>query len=110
MINSTEFGSITIDAKTYNHDVWIFADGRIEKRTKNHLFEEGELDLLAKDNPEIIVIGTGQSGIMRVSVDAKEKAEQIGIKLIAEITPAAIKKYNELAKKKKVAAAMHITC
>ena len=31
-INKTRFDSIKIDCRTYDHDVWIFADSTIQKR------------------------------------------------------------------------------
>jgi len=33
-IDATEFGAITIDAKTYEHDVIIRLSGKVEKRRK----------------------------------------------------------------------------
>ncbi len=33
-IDSTEFGAVTIDAKTYEHDVIIRLSGKVEKRRK----------------------------------------------------------------------------
>ena len=37
-IDATEFGSITVDGKTYEHDVIIRLSGKVEKRRKR-LFE-----------------------------------------------------------------------
>lgn len=110
MIDSTSFGSITVDGKRYDHDIWIFLDGRIEERNTNHLFSKEEFELLAREAPEVIVFGNGQSSVARVSDEAKEAAEERGIELIAAATPEAIKLYNNLAKKKKTVAAIHVTC
>ena len=33
-IDATEFGAVTIDAKTYEHDVIIRLSGKVEKRRK----------------------------------------------------------------------------
>ena len=108
-INSTSFGYVTVNNKTYNQDIWIFVDKTIEQRTKNHIFSTDELELLSKDNPEIIIIGTGQSGCVEIEEKAKQLAKEKNIELITEITPIAIKKFNEL-KDKKIAAAIHVTC
>ena len=110
MIDSTSFGSVTVDGKRYDHDIWIFLDGRIEKRNTNHLFSKDEFDRLAEGNPEVIVFGNGQSSVARVSEEAKAEAEKRGIELVAASTPEAIKLYNNLAKKKKAVAAIHVTC
>ena len=66
--NKTRFDSIKIDCRTYDHDVWIFADGTIQKREGGHDFTERELQmLLSKGSPNIVVIGTGQFGLLRPS-------------------------------------------
>ena len=108
MIDGTEFGSVTVDGKTYGHDIWIFADGTIKPRTKSHDFTAGELELLAMAGPEVVVVGTGQSGCVTVSEEAKKYAQEHGIELVCAETPEAIKKFNEAAGKK--AAAIHVTC
>ena len=35
-INSSRFGSITVDNVTYNHDVYILPSGKVEKREYGH--------------------------------------------------------------------------
>ncbi|MFZ5559596.1 MAG: hypothetical protein ACOZAL_02275, partial [Patescibacteria group bacterium] len=67
-INSTEFGNITIDGKKYNQ-VLIVGDLVMERDYEKlerlfgttHKIGDWEKDELVKENPEIIVIGTGQS-------------------------------------------------
>lgn len=110
-IDSTSFGSITVDGKRYAHDVWIFADGSIRRRDRNHEFKLDELDLLLDGGPEVVVVGTGQSGCVGIDEDAAREAGRRGIKIISDITPNALKQYNETVKaKSKVAGAFHTTC
>jgi hypothetical protein len=109
IINSTSFGSITINNKTYDHDVWIFADKTIEKRNRNHEFTLEEFNIITKDNPEILIIGTGQNGVVTIAKDVIKAAEEKNIELFYDITPNAIKKFNEL-RDNKIAAAFHTTC
>lgn len=108
MIDGTTFGSVTVDGKTYDHDIWIFADNTIKPRTKSHEFEKGELELLAMAGPEVIIVGTGQSGCVTVFEGAKQYAKEKGITLLTAETPEAITKFNEITAKK--AAAIHVTC
>ncbi len=139
IINSTSFGSITIDNKTYNHDVWIFVDKTIQRRSRNHEFTLEEFNIITKGNPKILIIGTGQNGVVAIAEEVIKAAEEKNIELIYDITPAAIKKFNELnlsnvpeghkkseaffrenekgfgktkflQKDKKIAAAFHTTC
>ncbi|MFQ6129892.1 MAG: MTH938/NDUFAF3 family protein [Candidatus Hadarchaeaceae archaeon] len=110
-IDSTSFGSITVGGKHYTHDVWIFADGSIRRRDRNHEFTLDELDLLLDGGPEIVIVGTGQSGCVEIDEDVVREAGRRGIKIISDVTPNALKQYNEAVKaKRKVAGAFHTTC
>ena len=109
-INSTEFGSVTINKKKYNHDVWIFSDGTVEERDKDHEFTAEEMEYLLTENPDTVLVGTGQNGVVKISEGAIKIAEQRGIELVAGITPDIIHLYNEISQERKVVAAIHVTC
>lgn len=110
-IDGTSFGSITVDGKRCPHDVWIFADGSIRRRDRDHEFTLDELDLLLDGKPELVVVGTGQSGCVRIDDDATREASRRGVNVIGDITPRALKLYNEAADaKRRVAGAFHVTC
>lgn len=110
-INGTSFGSINVDGKRYPHDVWIFADGSIRRRDRDHEFTLDELDLLSEGKPEVVVVSTGQSGCVRIDEDVAREASKRGIKMISYITPNALKRYNEAANAgRRVAGAFHVTC
>lgn len=110
-IDGTSFGSITIDGKRYSHDVWVFTDGSIERRDRDHEFTLNELDLLLKGKPEVIIVGTGQYGCVRVDREAAELAVEQGVQVIDDITPNVIERYNEAVRaRRRVAGAFHVTC
>ena len=110
-IDGTSFGSIIIDGEQISHDIWIFNDESIERRNRNHHFSLDELKILLRGSPKIIVVGTGQSGVVKTDPEAKAYAEEQMIEIICLPTPEAIKRYNKLKKaKKKIAAAFHVTC
>ncbi|MDI6884365.1 MAG: MTH938/NDUFAF3 family protein [Hadesarchaea archaeon] len=110
-IDGTSFGSITVDGKRYPHDVWVFADGSIRRRDRDHEFTLDEFDLLLDGKPEVVVVGTGQSGCVRIGEDAAREAGRRGVKIISDVTPNALKQYNEAVRaKRKVAGAFHTTC
>jgi len=110
-IDGTSFGSITIDGKCYSHDVWVFTDGSIERRDRNHEFNLNELDLLLKGNLEVVIVGTGQYGCVQINREAAELATRRGVQVIDDTTPNAIRRYNEAAKGgRRVAGAFHVTC
>lgn len=109
-INSSVYGSITIEGETYNHDVYILPSGKVEERKYGHTFTKEQVEHLIKENLDVIVIGKGTSGMASLGSDARNLLEEKGIELIEADTPDVKDKFNEFAKTKKVAAIIHITC
>lgn len=113
MIESYNFGKIVIDGKTYKSDLIIYED-KIEDnwwRQKGHNLSPDDIQEVIDTKPDILIVGTGYSGSMKVPKETKETIEDKGIKLIAEKTTRAVEIYNELSKKdKQVFAALHLTC
>jgi len=109
-INSSTFGSITVDNKTYNHDVYILPSGKVEEREYGHTFTKEQIEHVLKENPEIVFIGKGTSGIASLSSDAKDLLEEKGIEIIEDDTPNIKDRFNKLSENKKVAAIIHVTC
>lgn len=117
-INSCEFGSITIDRRKYGQ-VLIIGD-KIEERDAKKLHElfktthrigEWETAKLLSGNPDVILIGTGQEGVLEVDENVSLKLEDAVPRLIIQPTPQAIKTYNDLVKENKVVNALiHTTC
>jgi hypothetical protein len=110
-MEGTSFGSITADGETYPHDIWVFADGSIRRRDRNHEFTLDELYGLLEGEPEVVIVGTGQSGCVRVEEAVLEEAKRKGFRVIRDTTPRAINRYNDAVKAgKRVAGAFHVTC
>lgn len=111
-IDSTEFGSITVDGKRYDHDVIVTSQKVKETRTETrHLIAEKEFNELIAEEPELVIIGNGQYGDMEISDIVRDVAKKSGIKIVVLPTPEAIGKFNELINEgKKVVAYMHVTC
>jgi hypothetical protein len=108
MIESYEFGRIVVDGKIYTSDI-IIGD-RISSWWRREGHEVCREDI-EKIGAEILVIGTGASGLVRILPDAEEFARKRGMKIIAEPTRKACETYNRLSTSgKKVAAALHLTC
>ena len=111
-INSYRFGDIVIEGKQYSVDVIIFPD-RVQsnwwRKTGHELCLEDITGVLA-EKPDVLVVGTGESGMMKVLPEVEKTAEAQGITLIAESTEIACKTYNRLSGSQQVIAALHITC
>ncbi len=112
MIEAYRFGSYLIDGKEYRWDIKIF-NKRVEeyKLKKEHRISLDDVEGLFKNKPEYIVIGTGASGLVKVSDEVNKKAEEKNITLIIEKTGIAVEEFNRLQKEgKDVCAIMHGTC
>jgi len=112
MIDSYQFGHIIIDGKRYTSDVIIYPD-KIDDhwwRKEGHLLLPEDLKEVVKQNPEVLVIGTGDPGLMRISATTQEWVQSRGIEIRVKPTRSACQIYNQLCKTKKTIAALHLTC
>lgn len=116
-IESTEFGSITINGKTYDHDVIICLSGEIKKRHKklskekygtSHIISKAEAEDVFEKGCDQLIVGSGQAGNVRLSPEASEYFEKKGCQVILQPTPEAIQSFNESREKK--VGLMHVTC
>ena len=111
-IDSYQFGLIVISGKNYTSDVIIFPD-RVKDNWRRKISHQLRLDELSEaiaEKPEVLVIGTGASGLMKVLPEVKPSLEAQGIKLIAEPTKEACNIYNRLCHSQRIVVALHLTC
>lgn len=110
-INSTKFGEVEIDNKTYYSDVIVWWNGDVELTEKKHILEVDDVTPFIKKKAETVVIGTGQHGGVRLLPEVKQVLENKKIKLFVETSPNAIEIFNSFAATgKKVVAWVHTTC
>ncbi len=116
-IDSTEFGRITIDGKTYGYDVVIRLSGEILKRKKklskkrygsSHTISKDEAKFVYEDGCRTLVLGTGQDDNVRLSKEASDYLQRKGCKVIAQPTPNAIGTFNQ--SRKETIGLFHVTC
>lgn len=115
MIQEYKFGSITIDGKNYCHDVEIRWTGEVLpwQRKESHLIEPADLERGLKENPEMIILGTGANGRLKVPEAIPQLLEEKGIKLVINLTEEAVKTFNLLdcqKEKPRIIAFLHLTC
>ncbi len=111
-IDSYSFGRIVIDGKTYTSDVIIYP-GRVEAswwRKEGHLLQPEDLTEALRAKPEVLIIGTGYSGVMQVPRETVDALAARGIEVKVERTSKAVEVFNEPQGKKTVIAALHLTC
>jgi hypothetical protein len=63
-----------------------------------------------KAKPEILVVGKGCYGLVKILPETEKILQTEGIRLIAEKTGKAYKIFNELSKSSRVVGAFHLTC
>ncbi|MBA7672547.1 hypothetical protein ES703_80724 [subsurface metagenome] len=61
------------------------------------------------ENPEVLIVGTGASGLMKVLPEVERGVEAQGIKLIVEATDKACHTYNHVCHSQRAVAALHLT-
>lgn len=116
--DSTKFGSVTVNGEKYK-DVLVVG-GKVIPRNLDmlhdrygtgHVIAPQEVDRLFENDVDFVVVGTGQSGVLKVTEDLKEAARASGTNLIIAKSPKAIVRFNELTKEgKEVNALIHVTC
>ncbi|MFQ6059953.1 MAG: Mth938-like domain-containing protein [Thermoplasmata archaeon] len=111
-IESYSFGRIVIDGISYTSDV-ILSEGRINSswwRRKGHLLTPEDLEEALDAEPELLVIGTGYSGVMKVPEETREFLRLRGIDYVIQRTEDACRTYNREVQKRRVVATLHLTC
>ena len=111
-IDSYQFGQIVINGKNYTSDVIIFPDSVKDnwwKKRGRQLCLEDIAEVIA-ENPEVLVVGTGKYGLMKVLPEVNRAVEAQDIKLIVENTDKACHTYNQFCHSQRTIAAFHISC
>jgi hypothetical protein len=116
-INETDFGSITIEGKRYEHDVVIRLDGKVKKRKKklskavygtSHIVAVAEVEKLYEKGCEKLIVGCGQYGALRLSEEADDFLKRRKCAVEIHRTPASIKIWNDSTGK--TIGLFHVTC
>jgi len=116
-IDSTKFGSITIAGEFYDHDVIIRLDGKVKKRKKklskamygtSHRVSLAEAEHMFEDGAKMLIVGTGQSGCVELSEEAKKFFKNNGCTVKLFSTPEAVAAWNSV--EGAVIGMFHVTC
>jgi len=116
-IDHTAFGEITIDSKTYDHDVIVRLSGEIMKRKKklskklygtSHIVSKDEAKFVFEKGCRQLILGSGQYGNVRLSPEAEAFFAKKKCEVVIKSTPQAIRAFNEAPGKK--IGLFHVTC
>jgi len=100
-----------IAGTTYKSDLILFSDRILSPwwRIEGHLLQKDDLASVIDEKPELLIVGTGYSGMMRVPAATVKSLEALGIRVITAKTGEAVELFNE-EKTARKAAAFHLTC
>ena len=102
-IENTAFGTITMDGKTYEHDVVVRLSGEVVKRNKklskkyygtSHILSKDEAKFVFEKGCEQLIVGSGQIGNVRLSPEAEAYFAKKNCKVLLKPTPEAIHVFN----------------
>lgn len=113
-IDAYTFGRIEIDGVCYSTDVILLRD-RVRspwwRAAGGHLYAPEDLGEVLSAAPNVVVLGTGFFGRVKVPRETFAAFADAGSEVVEETTGRAVEEYNRLvAEGRDVAAALHLTC
>jgi len=111
-IERYNFGTIVIDGVSYHKDVIIYPDGVYHPwwRKEGHRLYIPDLSPIQNIPLDILIIGTGAFGMMKVSKDVEDEIKKMVDEIRILKTGEAVKLYNEFRGQQRVSVALHLTC
>lgn len=112
-ITAYRFGRLSTDEQTYDKDLLLTADKTFPNwwRKEGHkLYWQDIAPFIEETGPEILIVGQGKFGLMKVMPEVTEKLSLKNIALFAAKTDRAVQEFNRIWRQKKVLAAFHLTC
>lgn len=115
LIEAYDFGVMVINGKRYTSDVLVFPEKVLSgwwRKEGHKIYVEDLKEIFNyKPLPEVLVIGTGYSGLVKVLPEVEDALKEQGIKLLVQPTGEAYKTFNEFLKAGRlVVGAFHLTC
>ena len=113
MIIDFSFGRIVANGQTCNTDIKVVQGTLVPDwwRKSGHIVEIEDVQDALNTELEILVIGKGQPGYMKVSESLQELLAEKNVELIEEPTAKAIETFNRLFKEgRRVTGGFHVGC
>ncbi|MGD1995464.1 MAG: MTH938/NDUFAF3 family protein [Anaerolineae bacterium] len=111
-IEDYRFGRMIVDGQAHGQDLILLPDRVIAGwwRNKGHELAPEDLRSVLEAAPDLLVVGTGAYGRMKVTRATKKVLREANIELRAAPTEEAYQIYNELREQQEVVGAFHLTC
>jgi hypothetical protein len=113
-IDSYSFGRICIDGVDYGLDL-IIVGGDVHtpwwREAGGHVFAPDDLELVIAAAPEVVCLGTGYFGRVRVDEATLAAFHDRGTEVVVDRTGPVVERFNRLVEDgSDAAAALHLTC
>ena len=111
-IEAYRFGRMVVDGTSHTRDLILLPDRVIGNwwRKEGHRLIPDDLEPVLGAAPEVLVVGTGAFGRMKVTEETRKALEEAGIELVVANTGEAVQRYNDLRERRRTAGAFHLTC
>jgi hypothetical protein len=113
-ITQYSFGRMRIDDRVYRKDLMILPDGSILHpwwRASGHLLTIDDIGAVLDASPAVLVVGTGEPGMMKPDKEFVKKLEKRRIRVTMLPTRQAVEAFNSaVAKGERCAGCFHLTC
>lgn len=113
MIEQYSFGRMTINGRVFTEDVLICREVMVSPwwRKQGHVVQVKDLEIILDQKPEVVILGQGQPGQMKVSRELQEDLQALRIELIQKPTQEAVKDFDRrLEQGEHVCGGFHLTC
>jgi len=108
------FGMMEVDGHIFRKDLMIFPDGSIDHpwwKVSGHVLTIADIQPILASHPAILVVGTGDSGMMKSNAQFVQELEAKGIQAIILPTTQTVQEFNRLSTKAEpYAGCFHLTC
>jgi len=111
-IDSYSFGKMVIEGQSFDSDLIIYPEKVYASwwRKVGHRVELEDLTAVLAANPEVLIIGTGYMGLMKVPEELRKELRKKNIELYIEDSRRAVEIFNSINTKRTTIAAFHLTC
>jgi hypothetical protein len=111
-IDFYSFGNMVIEGKSFDSDLIIFPE-KVDSswwRKMGHRVELEDLTAVLAASPEVLIIGTGYMGLMKVPEELRKELIKKNIELYIEDSRQAVELFNSIHTIRRTIAAFHLTC
>jgi hypothetical protein len=110
-LDDYSFGRIVVDGEEHTRDLIVLPDRVVANwwRRDGHSLVMEDLEEVAEELPERLIVGCGAHGQLRPDPAVVEALEQRGVDVEALHTADAVRRYGE-SDERRTAAALHLTC